>query len=74
MRQTEIEPLDLVREVARPVGERTAGLFFEENAISGARGEKPKRARGRVDGVSGGLLGAQVRSENVERDPVVHGR
>ncbi len=54
-----------MREVARPVGELTAGLFFGRNAISGARGEKPKRARGRVGGVSGGLLGAEVRSENV---------
>jgi hypothetical protein len=63
-----------VREVARPAGELTAGLFFEESAVSGALGEKPKRARGRVGGVSGGVLGAEVRSENVERDPVVHGR
>jgi hypothetical protein len=63
-----------LRERARPVGELTAGLFFEENAISGALGEKPKRARGRADGVPGGVLGAEVRSENVERDRLVHGR
>jgi hypothetical protein len=57
-----------------PAGELTAGLFFDENAISGALDEKPKRDRGRVGGVPGGVLGAEVRSENVERDPVVHGR
>ena len=56
LRVQQLEPLDLVREVARPVGELTAGLFFAQKPILHRARESQTRSTGGLGGVLGPLL------------------